>query len=236
MPLTRNPGRAIGWMYLSITLLGIFALMYPSRLFVPGDPAATASRMLANETLYRLTIVAGLVSSVVFIFLGRALYRLFRDVDPAQATLMLTLIVMMLTIGIALTANDLAAITVLRGTDILHAFTEAQRQGLAMMLWRAGSQGTLIAEIFWGLWLFPLGVLVMRSGFVPRILGVLLILNGVAYLVASFTGMLLPTYGKLVNQWARIPETGELWFTLWLLIRGARAPEPARTAESVATV
>ena len=86
-------------------------------------------------------------------------------------------------------------------------------------------------EIFWGLWLFPFGLLVMRSGFIPRILGLLLIINGIAYVVASLTSLLAPAYAGVVNRIALLPETGELWVMLWLLIKGVREQPPVAAAD-----
>ena len=126
-----------------------------------------------------------------------------------------------------MTVNDLAVLAVLRDSDVRPAFTELQRQVTAMMFLHISGQGALVAQIFWGLWLFPFGVLVMRSGFLPRIFGVLLIVNGVALLVASLTGLLLPTYTRVVNAFAFIPELGEVWIMLWLLTKGAKPQELA---------
>jgi hypothetical protein len=222
MRLTSDPGRQAGILYFFMILLGAFSILYvPSKLVVPEDATATAKNILASETIYRLSVVAGLISAVVFVFLARALYRLLKDVSKAHASLMVTLVMVSVAIGFALTVNDVAAVTVLRGTDFLSGFDQAQRETFAMLFLHLSSQGMLVAQIFWGLWLFPFGVLVMRSGFLPRILGVLLIVNGIALLVASLTGLLLPTYAGAVNRIVFVAELGEMWMMLWLLIRGA---------------
>jgi Domain of unknown function (DUF4386) len=225
-----NPGRAAGLLYLALAVLGAFSLLYvPSKLIVPDNPSATASNILASEMLYRLSIVSGLMSAVVFIFLARALYRLFHEVSRAHASLMVTLVMISVAIGFALTVNDIAALMVLRAADLLSVFTQSQREALALLFLRLGGEGVLVAQIFWGLWLFPFGVLVVRSGFLPSILGVLLIINGAAYIVSSLTGLLLPAYADLVNRVTLIPMLGEIWIMLWLLIKGAtvRIPAPA---------
>ncbi len=210
-------------LYLLMALLGAFSLLYvPPKLIVPGNASATASNILASEMLYRLSIVSGLISAVVFMFLVRALHRLLNDVSKAHASLMVTLVMVSVAIGFALTVNDVAALAVLRGTDFLAVFSQPQRDALAMLFLRIGSQGSLVNQIFWGLWLFPFGVLVMRSRFLPRILGFLLIVNGVALVVASLTGLLLPAYASFVDRIAFVPELGEVWMILWLLIKGAK--------------
>lgn len=222
MRLTSNPGRQAGILYFLMILLGGFSIVYvPSKLIVPGDATATAKNILASETIYRLSVVTGLISAVVFMFLARALYRLLKDVSKAHASLMVTLVMVSVAIGFALTVNDVAAVTVLRGTDFLSGFDQPQREAFSMLFLHLSSQGMLVAQIFWGLWLFPFGVLVMRSGFLPRILGVLLIVNGIALLVASLTGLLLPPYARAVNRIVFVAELGEIWMMLWLLIRGA---------------
>lgn len=231
MRLTDDPGRAAGLLYLLMVVLGAFSILYvPSTLVVPGDATATANNILASEGLYRLSIVSGLLSAVVFLFLARALYRLLHPVGKPLASLMVTLVMISVAIGFALTMNDLAVLSVLRGTDFLGVFSQAQREAFAMLFLHLGTQGMIVSQLFWGLWLFPFGVLVMRSGFLPRILGILLVVNGVAYVVAGLTGLLLPAYADLVGRIALIPELGEIWMMLWLLIRGAnvrRTPEVA---------
>jgi hypothetical protein len=99
-----------------------------------------------------------------------------------------------------------------------------------MLFVRLGGQGTLVNEVLWDLWLFPFGALVIRSGSIPRILGILLIVNGVAYVVASLVGLLWPAWSSAVNRAALVPELGEVWIMLWLLIKGAGVARPAVTA------
>jgi hypothetical protein len=117
--------------------------------------------------------------------------------------------------------NNIAALTLFRGGDFLAGFDMPQRNALAMLFLRLHSHGHFINEIFWGLWLLPFGVLVMRSGFLPRILGILLVVNGFTYVAISLTWLMLPAYGNTVFRAATPALLGELWITLWLLIKGA---------------
>jgi hypothetical protein len=230
MRLTGNPGRDAGWLYVALAVLGAFSILYvPGKLIVPEDATVTARNILASETLYRIGIVSGLISSALFIYLARALYRLFRGVDREQALWMVVLVAISVAIGLALTANDIAALVVLRSPDLLAAFEPPQREALALLFLRVGTEAIPVAMIFWGLWLFPFGALVMRSGFLPRILGILLIVNGVAYLVASLVHLLWPEYADLADRILLFPELGEVWIMLWLVIKGvdARALAPA---------
>src|SRR5712691_9357852 len=131
-------------------------------------------------------------------------------------------------VGFMNVLSNIAALTLFRGADFLTVLEKSQRDALGMLFLRLHGQGNVINEIFWGLWLFPFGVLVMRSGFLPRILGVWLIINGLAYVVLSFTGLLLPQYQDLVFRDAFPFLLGELAIMLWLLIKGAKVqPLPA---------
>jgi hypothetical protein len=140
---------------------------------------------------------------------------------------MVALVLISVAIGFVNEVNNIAALILFRGAEFLSAFDRSQLDALGMLFLRLRGQGLVVNEIFWGLWLFPFGLLVMRSGFIPRILGVLLIINGFAYVVASLTSLLAPAYANLVERIALIPATGELWVMLWLLIKGVRAQPSA---------
>ena len=218
---TKKQAHVAGFLYLLLALLGAFSLMYvPGKLIVPGNAVATASNILASETLYRISIVSGLVSGVLFIFLVMALYNLLHVVKKAYASLMAALVLISVAMGFALSVNDITALMVLRGYDFLAVFNQPQREALAMLFLRISNAGNLVSEIFWGLWLFPFGLLVIKSGFLPRILGVWLVINGFAYLVISFTGLLLPQYKDTVFNIAFPVLLGEVAIMLWLLAKG----------------
>ncbi len=224
MSLTRNPGRVAGLLYLLLAVLAPFRLIYiPSTLVVPGNATATADNIAAHELLFRLGIVSDLFCGTILIFLALALYRLFKGVDPNWAVLMVILGgVMPATIDFLNVLNDAAALMLVRGADFLSAFDKPQRDALAMLFLRLHHQVVLAAEILWGLWLFPLAILVYRSRFLPRFLGVWLIINGFAYLTMSLTGILIPRYEQLVSNIAFPALLGEIAIMLWLLIRGAK--------------
>ena len=131
--------------------------------------------------------------------------------------------------------NSVAALILVRGTDFLSIVDKPQRDALAMLFLNLHGRGFGIAEIFWGLWLLPLGLLVYRSGFIPRILGVLLMVNCFSYVVTSFTSFVLPQYESIVARWMMPLQFGELLFMLWLLIMGAK-PKPLAGAASSAAV
>jgi uncharacterized protein DUF4386 len=235
MRSTRNPGRVAGFLYLLLVVLAPVRLLYiPGRLFVPGNATETARNIAAHELLFRLGIVCDLLCGVVLIFLLLALYRLLQGVDRNLAVLMVIVGGLMpATIDFLNVVNDAAALILVRGADFLAAFEKPQRDALAMLFLRLHHQEIVAAEILWGLWLFPLGTLVYRSRFLPRFLGVWLILNGFAYLIISLTGLLVPKQEQLVSNVAFPVLLGELVIMLWLLIRGAR-PQPLEIAASSA--
>ena len=224
MSLTRNPGRIAGFLYLILVVFAPFRLIYiPSKLFVHGNATTTASNIAAHEFLFRLGILSDLLCGTVLIFLVLALYRLLKGVDQNLAVLMVILGGMLpATIDFLNVLNDAAALLLVRGADFLSVFEKPQRDALAMLFLRLHHQEVLAAEILWGLWLFPLAILVYRSRFLPRFLGVWLIINGFAYLTISFTGLLVPQYEGMVSDYAFPALLGEIAIMLWLVIKGAK--------------
>ena len=222
MSFIKNPGRFAGSLYVLISIPGVFALIYvPSKVIVHGDAAATASNIAAHETLFRWGIASELICQILFMWVALALYDLLKGVNRRQARVMLGLIVVGVPIALLNELNAMAALLLVRGADFLGVFEKTQREALAMVFLKLHGEGFGIAEIFWGLWLFPLGLLVYRSGFIPRVLGVLLIANGFPYLVNSFTGLLAPWYEHIVSRWMMPFGFGELVFMFWLAIMGA---------------
>ena len=226
---TDKAARVAGAIYLSMIITAPFSLIYiPSTLFVRGNATATANNILAHQTLFRLGIVTDLITAVIFIFLVLALYRLLSGVNQTHASLMVALALVSAAVGFMNVLNEIAALSLFRGADFLAVLEKPQRDALGMLFLRLHGQGNVINEIFWGLWLFPFGVLVMRSGFLPRILGVWLIINGFAYVVLSFTGLLLPQYQDVAFRSAFPLLLGELAIMLWLVSKGAKVqPLPA---------
>lgn len=230
-----STARRAAAVYLLLGLTAPFSLLYIPRAFRMGggDAAAAAGAIRASEMLFRAGIVAELASATIMIFLVMTLYRIFHRVDRMQAALLVILgAVVSAPVSFANVLNELAALMLVRGQGgYLAAFTPQQLEAMALFFLGLHGKGLMVVQIFWGLWLFPFGVLVMRSGFIPRLLGILLIVNGAAYLVVSLTAFLAPAYTSLVSRWALIPETGELWIMLWLLIKGAKVePQPLPAA------
>jgi Domain of unknown function (DUF4386) len=232
-----NPGRVAGFWYLLLVVLGPLRLIYiPSRLFVSGNAAATVNNIAAHEWLFRLGIASDLVGAVTLIFLTLAFYRLFAGVDRNLAVLVVifggVIPALIYFVGVV---DDFGALMVARGADFLSVFDKPQRDALAMLFLKLRDHQNTAAEILWGVWLLPLAVLVYRSGFLPRFLGVWLALGGFAYLALSLAGVLWPQYQGRVFTISQPAFFGEIALMLWLVIKGAKPPAVGAAAPSSAS-
>src|ERR1700691_4940584 len=236
MNSTRNPGRVAGIWYLLLTLIGPLRLIYiPDKLFVAGNATATANNIAAHEWLFRFGILGDLACAVILIFLVLAFYRLFKGVDQNLAVQVVIFGgVMPAIIDFVSVVNDAAALAVVRGAEFLSVFDKPQRDAIVVVFPHLRSPQNTAAEFVWGVWLLPLAVLVYRSRFLPRFLGVWLAINGFAYVVLSFTGILLPQYQGRVFSLSTPALLGEVAIMLWLVIRGATAPAPYPAASTTA--
>jgi hypothetical protein len=220
---TDKAARVAGAVYLSMVFTAPFSLIYvPNKLIVRGDATATASNILAHETMFRLSILADLVSQVIFICLAIALYRLLRDVSRPWAWLMVGFVLVSASVCFLNVLNDIAALILFKGADFLSVFDKPQRDALGMLFLRLHSYGIFIAEMFWGLWLFPFGLLVFRSGFLPRFIGVWLMINCFGYVALSVIALFFQPYYNTAFGFLQPVLFGELAIMLWLLIKGAK--------------
>lgn len=221
--------RIAGILYLlSAAAAGVPLIYVPGKLIIADDATATASKVLTFEIPFRICLVSELTGASLFLFLVRILYQLLNEIDRAQASLMVTFVLISVPITFLNVLNEVAALALLHSGTFPSAFNGAQRNDLAFMFLGLHAAGANLANIFWGLWLFPFGSLVLRSRLFPRILGALLILNGCALVAVSLTQLLLPAYSDLVGRFAIVPELGELWMMVWLIAKGVRVPEDKR--------
>jgi len=233
---TDKAARIAGAVYLSMVVTGPFSLIYaPTRLIVSGNGAATANNILNHETLFRLWIIGDLWTHIIFICLGVTLYHLLNRVSKPWTVAMLGFVLVSAAVGFLNTLNNIAAFILFRGADFLNAFEQPQRNALGMFFLRLHSQGNFINEIFWGLWLFPFGLLVFRSGFLPRIIGAWLMINCFAWLVLSPIALFAPSYYDAAFRYAQPFLFGELAIMLWLLIKGAKVTSPAGATAQLKT-
>jgi hypothetical protein len=228
MRSTKQQARVAGLLYLVLALSAPFGLVYaPGKLFVSGDAAATAANIRAHEWILRVGIASELFHQVICVFLVLAFYRLFKAVDEGLAKQVVIFgALVSVPIVFVNVLTEIAALLLLSGADFLAVFDKQELEALAYLFVRLHGEGIGVVSVFWGIWLFPLGLLAIRSGFIPRALGVLLMIAGAAYLVAEITTLLAPAYEKLVGQIAMPLELGELPIVVWLLIWGAR-PAPS---------
>ncbi|MEO8043407.1 MAG: DUF4386 domain-containing protein [Spartobacteria bacterium] len=233
----KKQSRIAALLYFVSCLPAPFALLYvPSVLIVRGDAAATAGNVRDSEGLLRLGMAVELFSATVVIFAVLAFYRLFKGVSHKHAVAMLILFLLSIPISYVNVLNDFAALTFARGPAFLSTvFNRAQLDALVLFFLRLHNQGVILAQIFWGLWLFPFGIAVMRSGFIPRFVGIATITAGCGYVISSSVSLFLPPSAQGLADVAMILGIGELAF-FWMLICGAKnqpgrqpVPVPAAT-------
>ena len=215
--------RLAGLLYLFLIITGVYGIFYVStQVIVLGDTVTTAKNILANEFLFRTGIINDLISNTIFVLLVLTLYRLFKQVNEHQAKLMVVLVVVQIPFVFIMEAFNITSLMLFKG-EILQTFELDQRQDLAMLFLKINDYGTLTLEMFWGLWLLPFGLLVYKSGFIPRIFGILLMIAGIAYMNDSFVALLFPSYSAFLNQpTLLLVAIGEISITLWLLIKGVK--------------
>ncbi|MBI5842012.1 MAG: DUF4386 domain-containing protein [Chloroflexi bacterium] len=214
MNSNKRIARIAGFLYLILAVCSGFPHFVRLSLIVTGDAAATVSNITASETLFRISFVSDLVGQISFLFLVYYLYMLLKSVDKDQASLMVILVV---------ASVPITCLNMLNQFAVLPLLSSAEHSQVISFL-NLHNYGVLIAQIFWGLWLFPLGYLVFKSGYIPRILGVLLIIAGLGYLIDSFGKFLLPNYDTNIVTFTFI---GEVLLLLWLLIKGVKDQKPA---------
>ncbi len=220
----KKDARIAGLWYLLMGVTGGFGIMYvPLSIMVIGDADATAQNLINSEWIYRLSITSNIFSQACFIFLVLALYRLLKEVDPKQAKLMVILVLVSVPIAFLNTLNLVAAQLLLSGDDYLNVFESRQLNALATGFLHFYEHGIMIVQIFWGLWLLPFGLLIIKSKFIPKIIGILLVAGCFSYLLDSFTGLMLPDYRELVTSILMLPlAAGEFSIIFWLLIKGVK--------------
>ena len=214
MTFENKISRLAGFLYLVVVVTGVFSLAYvPTQITLSGDPLTVVNNIMTSESLFRFGIAAFMILQVAFLLLPLVLFRLLRPVDEAMAACMVALAVVSVPIALVSLSSRLDALSLL--TDMRYAamFTPQQLQAEVLLALGEYRSGLFIAKLFWGLWLFPFGYLVFRSGFLPKILGILLMLGCVGYLVEVFGELLIPGYtesgvSRFVGKPAAMGEIG----------------------------
>lgn len=217
--------RIAGVLYLALVITGMFHLLYvPSQLIEWSDGSATVANIKESELLFRTGIVATLLSTTIFIFLALALYRLFKPIDVGHASVMVILVLISVPISFVNSTHLFSVLALLGDAEYVSVLDSEQITAQIMLQLDAYFDGVRINTIFWGLWLYPFGVLVLRSGYLPKVLGILLILGCFGYLLNFCGRTLFEGYSEsVIPRIAGIPASlGELGSCLWLLIFGVR--------------
>jgi hypothetical protein len=217
--------RLAGILYLLVSVAAGFAQSFRTSIIVPGDAAATVHNILASQSLFRLSFVSDLFAQVCQILLILALYALLKPVSKNYALLTLLFVVAYVPMVCINMLNQFAALMVLSGADYLKVFSADQVNALVMLFLDLHKYGYSIVGMFFGLWLLPLGYLVFKSGYFPKILGVLLMIGCFGYLIQFVEVFLFPGHDVITYPGLAIATVAELAFAFWLLIKGAKIPE-----------
>jgi len=220
--------RIAGLLYLGTSVPFVFAVQVRSRVIEPSDAAATAHNIRASATLFRVALVADLVSWAGFLVTALALYLLLKHANQLAAVAMVAFVAVMVAVGYSNTVNQYSAITIAMSAEYANGLGQAGANALVLMFTDVQGNGLDINELFFGLWLLPLSYLVIKSRYFPRVIGGLLIIAGLSW-IAQFLVILLAPSLKGVISFLGVGSDGELIFIGWLLVRGARAPRPSGT-------
>ena len=225
MRSNNNTARLAGLLWFLSTVTGAFGLIsLRSNIIVPGDAAATATNIMTSEFLYRAAIVSSLFSQIFLFFLALTLFHLFKEVNRWLSTVLVASMMVSVAIAVVNTLNHFGVLILLSQVEYLNVFQPEQRSAMAFLLLRlANGPGQGLLEIFWAPFYFSFGLLILRSRFLPRIFGFLLMVMGAGFAINVFEKFLFPQfYPALFTQLAMLGGAlGGIPTTLWLLIKGA---------------
>lgn len=218
--------RIAGIWYLVLAIGAGFSWMFITQVYIPGNAALTAENIIQSGWQYAGAIILSIIGQLAFVFLGLTLHRLLKQVNEFISRIMVTLVLVSIPIMFSAIIIEAGALVVLKRADYLSVFSIEQIQAVAMAFVNMHIMGVHITEIFWGLWLFPLGYLVYKSNFLPKAIAYLLALSGICYCIGSMSYLLNPVFFERTNIFLSIPEgIGEMAMLLWLLIKGVSPPK-----------
>ena len=236
MTSPKRLARIAGVFYLLVGIFGGFAEGFVDpKMYVAGNAAATAGNVLANPGLVRMGVVAHLLDATFFVFLAMTLYILLQHVHKSVARAMLVLVALAAGITSLNAVFQFEGLRVATDSSYAAAFGTAGSNALVLLLLDIQHYGTLIAQVFFGLWLVPLGYLAYKSGLFPKALGVVLVVGTVCYLVDLLAAFLVPDFGQQIHAFVVIvPAIAEIWMVLYLLVVGVRTVKPDKEILAVA--
>jgi len=224
-----NLGRVAGLLYLSLIPLGVFGILYvPQVLIVETDAFKTANNIAASEFIFRLSILSAFLVQIINIAVVLVLYKVLSPIHKTFAKLMVLFIFIGIPIAMLNELNHMAVLLLLDTTfiDATEVFINIQTSTWILFFLKLHESGIHIAGVFWGLWLFPMGYLVYRSVYIPKIIGILLIIASFGYVIDTVIFFLNPSIDLVLSEYTFI---GEIVFPLWLLIKGSKSKEETLT-------
>ncbi len=233
MNSTKKTARLAGLLWFLVAVTGGFGLFYVrSNLIVTGDAAATVANIVASESLFRAAIVSILISQIFLFFFGLTLFYLFKEVNKVLATVFLTSVMMTVAIAVVNQLNNFGVLLVLSQADYLKVFSPEQLNAMAMIFLRLANSGQGLLEIFWTLYFFSFGLLIIKSRFLPKILGILLMIMSVGFAINILEKFLIPQFHPVMftRLAMSLGALGGIPTIFWLLIKGAKVEpldEPA---------
>jgi Domain of unknown function (DUF4386) len=227
MSSPKQMARIAGVLYLIVGVFGGFAIGYVTPLvYAPGDALTTAANISANAGLVRASVLADLIQATVFVFLAMVLFALLQDVNRSVARAMVILVAIATAVMCLNEVFQIGALLVSGEGAYATGFGATGADALVLLLMDLYHYGLLIAQIFFGLWLIPLGYLAYTSDLFPRALGTVLVVGGGAYLVDLTLALVAPDISRQVHSLMAIPPTiAEVWTVLYLLVSGVRSSE-----------
>ncbi|RXM53759.1 MULTISPECIES: DUF4386 domain-containing protein [unclassified Chryseobacterium] len=225
MESNTKTARWAGFIYLIVVITGFFSLMYvPTKLIEWKNPEQTFNMISASKSLFSLSIASSILCYIAFTLLPLVLYKLLKNVNGTYAKVMVIMALISVPISFINLQSKLSVLTIIEGADYLKIYKAEELQAQVMMLLKNYNNGILIVQIFWGLWLYPFGYLVYKSGFLPKILGIFLMLGCFGYILNVFGRITIPEFSSYpIAGYITLPASiGEIGICLWLLIAGVK--------------
>ncbi|WP_062058834.1 DUF4386 domain-containing protein [Aquimarina longa] len=224
MRSNKKTGRIAGFLFLTVIICGVFAEFFVrQKIFVSDNPTATVHNISINEWLFRIGIISDIAMIVAFFFFSLVLYQIFKHINKNHARLMLLSVMIAVSILLIIVLYQIAALLLVTGSDYVNGFETSQLNGLVIFFLKMHTNGYFISQVFYGLYLFPLGYMIFKSGLAPKIIGILLMLGCIGDQIDVIRFFLLPDYESVVLQNITVPaDLGELSLCLWLLIKGVK--------------